>query len=464
MKPYLIIIYFFGYLLLNITFVWADDADRIQPFTQNHRFWQYHGKPLLLLGASTDDNLFQIPNLAAELDAMKSIGANYIRNSMSDSHDFGFEVYPFKRLENGLYDLMQWSEAYWQRFEDMLNLTAERDIIVQLEIWNRFDYSQKNWLDHPYNPANNVNYTPDTSRLANSYPDHPAKNRQPFFFTTPFQRNNTVVLEFQRRFVAKLLSYSLNFDNVLYCIDNETKAEEAWADYWSAYIKDKAREKGKTICITEMWDDWNLRARSHRRTLDHQQRYAFAEISQNNQNKGQQHWDNLQWVYRYIANLPRPLNSVKIYGADGGQYGTKRDGIERWWRNIIGGAASVRFHRPNAGLGLSESSISSIKSVRKAESFINFWEMKPANQQLADRERNEAYLSAKPGSAYVLYFSNGGAVGLDMVNEAGTFLLYWINIATSEVSMKPLEIVGGIINPISAPSKGHQLAIIVKKE
>ncbi len=50
---------------------------------------------------------------------------------------------------------------------------------------------------------------------------------------------------------------------------------------------------------------------------------------------------------------PRPLNTVKTYGADGGRFGNNQDGLERWWRHVIGGAASARFHRPDSGLGLS---------------------------------------------------------------------------------------------------------------
>ncbi len=44
------------------------NADRIQPYPQNPFYWQYKGKPVLLLGGSVEDNLFQIPDLEAHLD------------------------------------------------------------------------------------------------------------------------------------------------------------------------------------------------------------------------------------------------------------------------------------------------------------------------------------------------------------------------------------------------------------
>lgn len=327
-------------LSICVSFVigsFAAEPDRIQPWNVNPRYWQFKGQPVLLLGGSKDDDLFQIPDLKEHLDEMKSVGANYIRNTMSDRNDKGFEIYPFKKLPDGKYDLDQWNDEYWQRFENMLRWTSKRDIIVQIEVWDRFDYSTDKWPPHPYNPKNNVNYSSEQSGLAERYPDHPGQNRQPFFFTTPAQRNNVVIFPYQQRFVDKMLSYSLKFDHILYCMDNETAAEEAWGAFWAEHISKRATEAGKRICVTEMWDDWDLKAERHPRTLDHPERYQFADVSQNNQKKGQEHWDNFQWVRARIANHPRPLNTVKTSGADGGRFGNNRDGLERWWRHLIGG-------------------------------------------------------------------------------------------------------------------------------
>ena len=47
-----------------------------------------------------------------------------------------------------------------------------------------------------------------------------------------------------------------------------------------------------------------------------------------------------------------------------------RDGLERWWRHVIGGAAAARFHRPDSGLGLSPPAANSIHAARKLESLI----------------------------------------------------------------------------------------------
>jgi hypothetical protein len=414
------------------------------------------------LGGSKDDSLFQVPDLRAHLDEMAAVGANYIRNTMSDRPDHEFEIYPYKQRSDRKFDLDQWNDAYWQRFEDMLRWTAERGVIVQIEVWDRFDHSRDNWEPHPYNPKNNINYSYEQSGFAPHYPDHPGKNKQPFFFTTPKQRNNPVVLPYQQRFVDKMLSHSLQYGHVLYCMDNETSAEAAWGAYWSQRIKQAAREAGVTVCVTEMWDDWDLTAEHHRRTLDHPELYDFADVSQNNQKKGQVHWDNFQTVRRHIAKHPRPLNTVKTYGADNGKYGNNRDGLERWWRHVIGGAASARFHRPDSGLGLSEPAKASLRAARKLESLIPLWSVQPANELLSDRADNEAYLAADPGSAYALYFTDGGSVGLDLRKASGDFQLQWIDIATGNpVAMQ--TIAGGQTVPVKAPGKGHWVAAITKR-
>jgi hypothetical protein len=435
------------------------NADRIRPWSENPWYWQYRGKPVLLVGGSKDDNLFQIPDLKEHLDEMAQAGGNYIRNTMSDRKNNGFEVYPFKRLENGLYDLNQWNEEYWERFASLLRWTYERNIIVQIEVWDRFDYSRNNWPPHPYNPKNNVNYSYQEAGFNPESPDHPGANRQPFFFTTPAQRHNQVVLFHQQRFVEEMLRHALPYPHVLYCMDNETSGEETWAVYWAEFIQERAREAAVDVFLTEMWDDWNLKAAQHRRTFDHPDRFAFVDISQNNHQRGQIHWDNFQWAREYLGSRPRPINTVKTYGADTGPYGTDRDGVERWWRHLLGGAASVRFHRPESGLGFSTRASASIRAARKLESLVRPWEVDPANELLRERAENEAYLAAKPGVSYALYFPNGGRVELDLRNQSGPFQLHWISVGTGEWGGQEV-LTGGDWRPVSAPADGHWAAAI----
>lgn len=442
----------------------ARNDNAIQPWSENPFYWQFKGEPVFLAGGTDDDNLFQWPadQLIPQLDLLASVGGNYVRNTMSDRQDKGFELYPFKRLENGRYDLEQWNDAYWERFETYLNETAERDIIVQIEVWDRFDYSRNNWGPHPYNPKNNINYTHKSSGLAADYPDHPGANKQPFFYTVPTLRNNEMVYRFQQRFVDKMLSYTLKHDHVLYCMDNETNGAEAWGAWWANHIKRQAGQTGRTVYVTEMWDAWNLKSDEHKRTFDHPELYDFVDVSQNNHKKGQDHWDNFQWVKRYLRDTPRPINTVKTYGADGNKFGhSDQDGLERVWRHVLGGAASIRFHRPDSGLGLSDQAQSTIKSIRLLEGKVNLWELTPGNDLLSKREENEAYLATDPGQVYVVFFTNGGEVSLNLVGQKEEFKLQWLDVGNSTVT-RGQQVMGGRVVRLDAPDNGLWLAVLTR--
>lgn len=452
--------------LLSAVSVCADTG--IEPWSKNPWYWSYHGEPVLLLGGSDDDNLFQWlePELLVQLDRLAGAGGNVIRNTMSDRKDKGFEVYPFKQRDDGKYDLTEWNDEYWMRFERMLRETAKRKIFVQIEVWDRFDYTDSGadrWQIHPYNPKNNVNYTYEESGFEERYPDHPGANKQPFFFTTPSQRHNEVVLKYQQRFVTKMLDHTLKYDHVLYCMDNETSAEEAWGRYWAQFIKERARAEGKRVYVTEMWDDWDLSADRHKRTFDHPELYDFVDVSQNNHNKGEKHWDNFLYVRQYLSSVPRPMNTTKTYGADGNKFGhTDQDGIERFWRHLLAGAASMRFHRPDSGLGLNDKAVAAIRAARKLESKIPLWTVNPANELLSDRDENEAYLAAAPGEAYVLYFPSGGAVAIDLSAAHRTLQIFWVDIARGEWGPKG-KIDGGARVEVNAPGAGNWAGAIVGK-
>lgn len=463
MKLVLFLIVVFSVNLKYCSSSTLQQENALKPWAKNRWYWQYKGEPILLLGASNDDNLFQWPAnlLVPHLDSMKLVGANYVRNTMSDRRDKGFEQYPFHKNSAGKFDLNQWNEKYWQQFEFFLKETAGRDIIVQIEVWDRFDYSRDNWTGHPYNPANNVNYTFKESGLANAYPDHPGHNKQPFFFTTPNQRNNEVLLKYQQEYVKKLLSYSLKYEHVLYCMDNETSGEEEWGAYWAEFIHVRAEEAGKVICLTEMWDAWDLRSEQHKRTFDHRELYSYCDVSQNNHQRDQAHWDNFQWVKQYLSNHPRPVNTVKTYGADGGTHGDTNNGIDSWWRHILGGAASARFHRPPSGLGLSELSLASVKAARAIEDICPFWMMIPDNSLLSEREENEAYLTTRNGEVYVIFFPDTGEVGLDLTQHTTGFNVKWMNLRKG--MWGPEQFVnGGEVITLTTPGEQEWVAVVRK--
>ncbi len=437
------------------------DERALRPSDANRYYWQYWGRPVVLIGGSDDDNLFQWrePALREHLDLLAGSGGNYIRNTMS-SRDEG-NVWPFAKNSDGKYDLERPNVDYWRHFETLLELARERGIIVQIEVWDRFDFAREPWLVNPYNPSNNINYTLESSRLEAAYPRHPGQNDNPFFRTVPGLENNRLLLRFQQSQVDRMLSISLAFPNVIYCMDNETSGRAEWGAYWAEYIRRRASEKRIRVQMTEMWDPWDLSHELHRNTFDHPELYTFVDVSQNNHQKGQAHWDNFQKQRIRIASDPRPMNNVKIYGADTGRFGSTRDGFERFWRSLIGGAASIRFHRPPSGNGLGEISQAHIRSARMLTREFDFIRATPdaGSRLLLDRSENEAYLTRISTRDFVVYFPDGGEVRLDLQGVRGRFRLKWLEIEQGRWSA-PDDIAGGRPVELKPPAHGHWVCLI----
>ena len=436
----------------------------IQVSWEYPQYWAYDGKATLLLGGSVEDNLFQIPNLEEHLDLLQKVGGNYVRNTMSSRDSSNLWPFYFDK-EKGVYDLNQWNANYWERFEKFLQLTAERNIIVQIEVWATFDFYRDNWDKNPFNPKNNKNYTKERSKLPIAVKTHPVYTENPFFWSIPLQHNNIPVLTFQQKYVDKLLSYSLQYDHVLYCIDNETSVTAAWGRFWSNYIRKIAKEMSKEVSITEMWDPWDLNHITHRETFDHPETYDFVEISQNNHQRGQNHWENGSKQIQRLKNADklRPVTNVKTYGNDLGRHGGgTQNGIQSFIRSVFFGSAAVRFHRPSSGLGLGKEAQAVIKSIRQLSDKMgtDFFKAQPDNDLLTMREENEAYCRAITGKIYAIYFTDGGEVVLDLETALDKVRLQWLEVMESEWKDEVVEIQEGQKLKLTTPVKGHQIVIV----
>ena len=138
---------------------------------------------------------------------------------------------------------------------------------------------------------------------------------------------------------------------------------------------------------------------------------------------------------------------------------TRRDGIERFWRNVFGGLASSRFHRPTSGLGLSETAQASLRSMRLVTGAVDVFQCVPHNGLLSEREPNEAYCMAQPGKEYAVYFPDGGAIELDTSATSGDIAVRWLDIAKSEwspgESLAPADAI-----TLSCPADGHWTVVV----
>jgi hypothetical protein len=439
---------FFAAASLTVPAFARAESDCIRPYEQNPFYWQYKGKPVLLLGGSWQDNLFNHPiGLAAHLDLLVSVGGNYVRNTMS--HRNVGNLFAFAQDEEGRFDLNRFNPEYWDRFENFLKLTHERDVIVQIEIWDPHDFYRDReayggWSHQPFNPLRNINYTPDDSGLPTeiAYGVTPSPSAHAFYRTVPALDNNERVLAYQRAFVDRLLDHSLKYPHVLYTMNNEIGELNAWGDYWAGRVRQRAEEVGVTVYTADMRRNHNIRTDDHRHLYDRPELYTFLDISQVTGSKGQSHYDDIVFVREYIEQRPRPINNVKNYGAakHGGE-----ESVARFCRMIFAGGASSRFHRPYPletpndhegatqwGLGLCPRAQTIIRAMREFEGAFDLFRAAPRNDLLSDREADEAYLLALPGEQYALYFPAGGSVTLDLSDASGEMVLRRLDVDSAE--------------------------------
>ncbi len=421
----------------------ALNAARIQPWPENPRYWQYQGAPVLLLGGSWQDNLFNHPHgLEAHLDGLVAAGGNYLRNVMGHRNDDN--VFAYVEVEDRLFDLDQWNPEYWRRFEHFLQETYARDIIVQIEVWATYDFHgdytldeatdyvpKGGWEFHPFNPLNNINYTAEESGV---------RERNDFYFSPPDLHDNAFIRDYQHRFVDRILEYTLRYPHVLYCMNNETNKPVEWGDYWVDYIQRKGREAGVGVETTDMRFDVDLRTSDNAHIFERPESYTFIEASQNNHQAGDTHWQVLRHAWTSIADHPRPINNTKVYSTHAGD----TEAVARFVRNILGGAASTRFHRPHPeegpdvhyvssfwGLGLSPMAQATIQTMRRFTLAFDVFRAVPYLEALSDRDDNTAYCMAIPDAAYAVYFPKEGQVTLDLGATLSPVTLRWMEVATS---------------------------------
>jgi hypothetical protein len=471
-------------------------------------YWKYNGQRVLLLGGwnhghnpfidhDTDNDkdnqgVSTVDQIKEAMDELTAVGGNYLRCVLNPGMAAGIQGFDYCARSNTQYDLNTMTGSFWERLEMLISEAKKREIIVQIEVWDRFDLidgSWGSWPKSPWNPNNNVNYSSKTSGLKTSYhsfhehpflqgvPGHPVYDNA----SNERKRQYDQVREYQERFIDKLLSVTLNYNNVLYCMNNETHEHPAWGQYWMNYIQSAAHKKGKIVRTTDMFDDiYKMEnSRGVKIASEYRNRYDYIDISQvNSRHRDEDHWNAVLWLSEKLKNTNPGylLHMTKIYGNDlalnnnpwsGFKPGDSDNAIEEWWRNLLAGVAGVRFHRPTAGIGLCNQSKNCISATRKVESKVKFWDVKPMLNVLTDRESDEAYLGANPGHAYILYFtkSGQGSVGLNLEKFTNTtFVIHWVNVDTGKWgTTKPLD--GGDIRTVTRPDDtAHWVAVIVKNE
>jgi hypothetical protein len=453
--------------------------NRIKPYKNNPAYWQYKGQPVMLLGANATDSPYLLPDQETYYDELSDLGGNFTRYNVKQRLVDGLvQMFPHQKLPSGQFDLEMWNEDYWDLFEQGLEMTRDRGIFVQVELWDRFDVGcDKYYKNAAWCPANTVSYTEESSGLPNEWTGCDSViHAHPFFHTVPELESNQMVLDLQKEFVDKVLSITLKFDHVLYVITNESTLPLEWSDYWARYISEKAGEKNRRVEVSEMpwtiadafpfpWQQPSLKDPhiwiDH--VLDHPGTYSFCAFQfQPIFKSRQEHYDRLLAIRELVLKGNtgvRPINAVKIFARTRIIQGEDEPNPQtRYWRPLLAGWSAVSLHRQheNSGyLGFSEEGQNNLSAARKFCEAIIPWNCNPAQGLLLNRDPDEAYLLANPGLSYGIYFPFSGSVVLNLDDYSGSiFSLRWINIETGDFYGDAERIAASATVLLSTPESG----------
>lgn len=203
---------------------------RLDP--HNPHYFLYRGKTIALITSgehygSVMNALFDYHKYLATLEAeglnyTRLFGGSYVevpgtsfgikRNTLAPAA--GRLILPWARSEEPGYagggnkfDLDKWDAEYFRRLNDFLSEAERRGVVVEISLFSS-QYGEPQWRVSPFNAANNVNQT--------GVADYKKVNTL----------DNGNVLEFQERYVRKLVDEANAHPNAIFEIQNEP-----WSDH-----------------------------------------------------------------------------------------------------------------------------------------------------------------------------------------------------------------------------------------
>jgi hypothetical protein len=213
----------------------------IQLHPENPHYFMYKGKPLVLITSA--EHYGALLNLDFDykkyLETLATDGMNYTRiftgsyfeipgesfnikyNTLAPENDR--VITPWAIVIDDLsgnyrYDLSTWNESYFERLKDLISVAAEKAVIVEVTLFSSI-YRDEHWDICPQNPANNINIKHDVTRF----------DAQTI--------NNGTLMQFQEKFVRKMVRELNEFDNFFFEIQNEP-----WADHPVAVLNIENKE------------------------------------------------------------------------------------------------------------------------------------------------------------------------------------------------------------------------------
>lgn len=362
-----------------------------------------------------------------------------------------FDPQPFARSGSGTandglpkFDLTQWNDAYFVRLREKVEKAGEKGIYVSVmmfEAWGiKWATAPENdpWVCHPMNPENNVNGITD---------DPVIDNGKAWNF---YSLHCPQLLEWQKKFVGKVVDTVNDLDHVLYEISNEiphTKDAMDWSEHMCAFIREceKGKPKQHPVGITaEGGDQDNAElfatgadwiSPSNGRLFEYRYNPPAADGSKVVLNDTDHLWGHgceIGWIWK---SFTRGMNVLFMDPWE------PIPGDLDWWQDGDISRNQRYYHAWDP--------------MRRNLGYTRRYALRmDLNHCLPHGELcTSTFCLADPGKEYLAFLPTGGPEGLDLWEAEGEFDMEWLNPATG-VSTSGGKLKGGRRHAVQAPFQG----------
>lgn len=412
----------------------SEDFSQDTLYIQNTRL-MYNGRPIYLFGQgyehASSHRSQKFFDYIHEADGHAKYKSNFTRFYPNLTIWEGDETeadlfWPFKRLENGKFDLTQFDDEYFRHLREVCEYYKSRGVFVLLQIWQYCTFEQErpgggghHWSHNAYNPQRNVN----------AFTECLGGKTAVLSFVKEALRN-PALLQNQKDLITRILEGTSDLGNIIYEIANEyrgasyTYLETDWIAEILTTIHQYEERSGRQVILTNMpstQDEfgWEITARG----ID------LLDISHAPVSGATSSPEEVYDVIRDVLETGKAVIAGRIGPAPDIRHNTEdyRALARRifWAIFFAGGSgATTPIKKPPTTYDRDDRSQCYIHNlhlfIERLGDTTGLWP--------DDFVASEGWWAlSEPGRRYVLYSQDGGEVEVKLKSARGEFLLTWFD-------------------------------------
>jgi uncharacterized repeat protein (TIGR01451 family) len=403
-------------------------------YSANPHYFAVNGNPVILLGSGQPLPGMKSPTYTSEIDDAASYQVNYIRFWTNPAWSSTDNYFAWARTGSGTandglpkFDLTQWDSNFWNQLDAACAYAQSKNIYVDVMLFDECSIKGKAtcWVNNPFNPQNNVNGLNLSASAGN--------NGNPGGF---YDLTNSALMAFEQSYVAKLVSVTSKYPNVIYEVCNEYTGPWNWESQWINYIRANC---SNMISINQL-------------NSTPSQSWSTSSV-----NLVKFHWGTTD-PGTTNSDMISNYGNAKAISYDETPEISMSDQTCRGmgWASFVGGG-HIHFEDGGDPTG-SKSTIQGIRTFLNTTGAV-YWQMSPNNSVVTSTPGGSAYTLANPGVEYITYITGSGSGSMKMNLVSGnTYSAQAYNPTT--FAFTNLTVSGNTISGI--PSYSQDIVIYVK--